>query len=432
MNRRQWLQIVGCAFGAAGVRASLPAVAATSAASSTRRHCILLWMGGGPSQTDTFDLKPNHENGGTFKEIPTNVLGVRFSEHLPRLAKLADKMAIVRGLNTPEGDHARATHVMRTGRAPDGPIRHPALGAALAKELGDSDAALPPYVMIAPYRLCGYEPAGAGYLGPAHEPLVVNAVRKTAGTASADPTDIELKVDAIRLPNGVDTGRMERRWQLWRQLETGFLADHRAASTAAHQTVYQNASRLTRSDAAKAFELSEEPGAIRDRYGKGVFGQGCLMARRLVERGVSVVEVSMNGWDTHTDNFKTVASLSAQLDVGWASLMEDLQSRGLLSSTTILWLGEFGRTPRINADAGRDHYPAAWSCVFAGGGIAGGQAFGRTSRDGMQVEDGRVGVADILATLCAAVGVAPDRKNTSNTNRPMSIVDGKPINQLLA
>lgn len=431
MNRRQWLQTVGCAIGTAGVRASLPALAAASTVGATRRHVILLWMGGGPSQTDTFDLKPNHENGGTFKEIATNVPGVRFSEHLPRLAKLADKMAIVRGLSTAEGDHARATHMMRTGRAPDGPIRHPALGAALAKELGEA-VALPAYVMIAPYRLCGYEPARAGYLGPAHEPLIVNAARKNANVPSGDAQDVELKVDAIRLPNGVDTGRMERRWQLWRQLETGFLADHRAASTAAHQTVYQNASRLTGSDAAKAFELSEEPGAVRDRYGKGVFGQGCLMARRLVERGVSVVEISMNGWDTHADNFKTVASLSAQLDAGWASLMEDLESRGLLSSTTILWLGEFGRTPRVNPDAGRDHYPAAWSCVFAGGGIAGGQIFGRTSRDGMQIEEGRVGAEDVLATLCAAVGVAPDRKNTSNTNHPLSIVDGKPIKQLLA
>ena len=155
------------------------------------------------------------------------------------------------------------------------------------------------------------------------------------------------------------------------------------------------------------------------------------MARRLIERGVSVVEVSLNSWDTHVDNFVTVAKLSAELDAGWASLMEDLRSRGLLESTTILWLGEFGRTPRINRNAGRDHFPAAWSCVFAGGGIAGEQVFGKTSRDGMHVEEAKVGVTDILATLCTAVGIAPDRKNISNMNRPISIGDGKPIGELL-
>ncbi len=434
VNRRQWLRAAGLGIGGMSMSGWLSALAARAADDSTRRHCILLWMGGGPSQTDTFDMKPGHENGGTFKEIATNVPGIRFSEHLPRLATMADKLAIVRSLSTKEGDHTRATYMMRTGRVVAGTIQYPALGAALAKELSDRGDTLPNYVSIAPQRAYNNDAYGPGYLGPRYGPLVVNAIETSPGGKGRT----ELKVKSIRPPAGVDEKRIERRLQLWRQLQDRFLKEHPGASPLAHQVVYQNAVRLMKSDAAKAFDLSQEPDRVREKYGRGRFGQGCLMARRLIERGVSVVEVSLSrsktgvlSWDTHVDNFTTVAKLSAELDAGWASLMEDLRSRGLLESTTILWLGEFGRTPRINRNAGRDHFPAAWSCVFAGGGIAGEQVFGKTSRDGMHVEEAKVGVTDILATLCTAVGVAPDRKNISNMNRPISTVDGKPIGELL-
>ena len=434
MDRRQWLRVAGLGIGGMSMSGWLPALIAREMGTSPRRHCILLWMGGGPSQTDTFDMKPGHENGGTFKEIATNVPGVRFSEHLPRLATTADKLTIVRSLSTKEGDHARATHMMRTGHAAGGAIRHPALGAALAKELSEPADKLPNYVSVVPQRVGNSDAYGAGYLGPRYGPLVVDATQSTPSGKGR----VELKIESIRPPAGVNATRIERRLQLWRQLQDRFLKEHPSASPLAHQVVYQNAVRLMRSDAAKAFDLSEEPDRVREKFGRGRFGQGCLMARRLIERGVSVVEVSLSrskigglGWDTHVDNFTTVASLCAELDAGWASLMEDLQSRGLLESTTILWLGEFGRTPRINRNAGRDHFPAAWSCVFAGGGIAGGQVFGKTSPDGMHVEEAKVGVGDILATLCTAIGVAPGRKNISNTNRPISIVDGKPIGKLL-
>ena len=434
MDRRQWLRAAGLGIGGVSMSGWLPALAAREVAGSPRRHCILLWMGGGPSQTDTFDMKPRHENGGPFKEIATNVPGIRFSEHLPRLATIADKLAIIRSLSTKEGDHARATHMMRTGRAATGAIHHPALGAALAKELSDQADTLPNYVSVVPHRVRNSDAYGAGYLGPRYGPLVVDATQATPGGKGC----AELKVESIRPPAGVNAARIERRLELWRQLQGRFLKEHPIASPLTHQMVYQNAVRLMRSDGAKAFDLSEEPDRVREKYGRGRFGQGCLMARRLIERGVSVVEVSLSrsktgglGWDTHVDNFTTVASLCAELDAGWASLMEDLRSRGLLESTTILWLGEFGRTPRINRNAGRDHFPAAWSCVFAGGGIAGGQVFGKTSPDCMHVEEAKVGVTDILATLCTAIGVAPGRKNISNTNRPLSIVDGKPIGELL-
>ena len=190
---------------------------------------------------------------------------------------------------------------------------------------------------------------------------------------------------------------------------------------------------------ASAFDLSQEPATVRDAYGKGRFGQGCLMARRLLERGVPFVEVSLGGfdgasigWDTHQNNFQAVKALSAELDAGWSTLMTELQDRGLLDTTTFLWMGEFGRTPRINDNGGRDHFPAAWSCVFAGGGIRGGQAYGRTSDDGMEVQDGKVDVGDVLATLCAAVGINPHKENISDQGRPVKLAEGKPIQAILS
>jgi uncharacterized protein (DUF1501 family) len=203
--------------------------------------------------------------------------------------------------------------------------------------------------------------------------------------------------------------------------------------------VYENALRMIHSDAASAFDLSQEPVALRESYGTGVFGQGCLLARRLVERGVPFVEVSLStsaagnyGWDTHANNFEAVRGLSEELDAGWAALMTDLAQRGLLESTTIMWMGQFGRTPQINGQAGRDHFPRAWSCVLGGGGIAGGQVYGRTSVDGMTIEEDPIDVNSVLATLCEAVGVSPYTSNISNTGRPIYVVDGLPIDRLLA
>ena len=189
---------------------------------------------------------------------------------------------------------------------------------------------------------------------------------------------------------------------------------------------------------AKAFDLSEEPAKLREEYGNSVFGQGCLLARRLIEQGVAFVEVSLGtnsggvGWDTHSDNFNAVKSLSGVLDAGWATLMRDLDDRGLLESTTILWMGEFGRTPQINPSAGRDHFPTAWSAVLAGGGISGGQAWGRTSENGMTIVDGKISVNDLLATVCQAVGVGPEVTQQDSNGRPIAITEGQPIKAVLS
>lgn len=437
-NRRRLLTSLTAGLGGLSVSGWFPAFAAELAAKRQKsKHCILLWMSGGPSQTDTWDLKPNHENGGEFKEIATASTGLRISEHLPKLATMSEDLAVLRGLSTGEGDHGRGTYLMRTGHAPGGFVRHPCVGSSLSSLMNDSEAGLPKFVSIGAYRAFNQDAFSPGFLGPRHGPLFVAASDMQSATADADGYP-QLEVRGMRPPQDVTAARMNHRLQLWKQMQSRFLAKHQTGAPKAHNTVYENAVRLMNSKDAAAFDLSLETDATRERYGPSVFGQGCLLARRLVERGVSFVEVSLGtssntvGWDTHTDNFNAVRELSEQLDQGWSSLLAELKERGLLESTTILWMGEFGRTPRINNSTGRDHFPAAWSAVLAGGGIAGGQAFGRTSVDGMRVEDGQVSAEDLLATLAAATGVGADANLINEDGRPIPIAEGKPIREVLA
>ncbi len=408
-----------------------------------RRHCILLWMSGGPSQTDTFDLKPNHENGGEFTEIQTSAPGLRISEHLPKLATMGDKLAVIRGLSTLEGDHGRGTFLMRTGHPPMGPIRYPSIGSSLAKQLNEDEgtAGLPGYVSVGPFRVFAQDAFGPGFLGPRFAPLIVGASdmpglqQQQRGNNGQPRPFPDLKVHSMQRAAGITEARFSRRLEIWKRLQTNFLATRSEGAPKMHNSVYGGAVRLMNSEDAHAFNLAEEEDELREAYGRTEFGQGCLLARRLIERGVPFVEVSLGGgagWDTHADNFNQVANLSRDLDAGWATLMKDLDERGLLESTTILWMGEFGRTPTINSNAGRDHFPSAWSCVFGGGGITGGQAYGETSEDGMEVVDGKAGVGDVLATLCEALGVDSGTLQQSNVGRPLPITDGTPIKAVLS
>jgi hypothetical protein len=456
MTRRAWMQAAAAGAFAASASGWLPDLAraaddATGAAANNgkRRQCLLLWMVGGPTQTDTFDMKPGHANGGEFKEMETNAPGLRFSEHLPKLAQHADKLAVIRSLSTKEGDHGRGTYLMRTGRQPMGPVRYPTIGAAVAKELkakatsptpGDDIEAIPGFVSISPYRAFNQAAFGPGFLGPKFAPLTVGATDALQAAAAPDADSYaELKVDDLLPPAGVSAKQIENRLRIWRSLQDNFLATHNAAAPKAHDTVYRRAVKLMNSQAAQAFDLTGEPDAVREAYGRGRFGQGCLMARRLLEAGVGFVEVSLGtiagnaiGWDTHVNNFAAVKQLSAELDAGWATLMSELAERGLLENTTILWMGEFGRTPNINPSGGRDHFPAAWTCVLGGGGIRGGQAYGKTSADGMTVEENKVDVPDVLATLCRAIGIDPATENISEQGRPIKIAEGTPIEAVLA
>jgi arylsulfatase A-like enzyme len=235
----------------------------------------------------------------------------------------------------------------------------------------------------------------------------------------------------------VDARQLARRRRLWEAMQHGFLDGHPVANAVAHDTVYRRAMGMMDNKAGEAFDLSLENDEVRSAYGPGVFGQGCLLARRLIERGVPFVEVTLSGdngigWDTHQDNFTQVRRLSEQLDSGWGMLMTELSDRGLLEDTTILWMGEFGRTPAINTNAGRDHFPAAWTCVFGGGGIAGGQTYGKTTADGMEVADGKVEVGDVLSTLCTALGVPPETENDTSQGRPVKISEGISIDGILS
>jgi len=390
-----------------------------------QRSCILLWMSGGPSQTDTFDLKPDHANGGEFKPIATNVPSMQISQHLPKIAKFGDRMAIVRSMSTKEGDHGRATFLMRTGYVPQGPIQYPCLGSLVSKEVGSDDNDLPNSVSIAPQRFFSPQAFNGGFLGPQYAPLVVGG----NGLPIQNAPESALTVQDLDLAVGVTKEQSEVRAGLLQSLESDFVSSRPGLSTQAHQAAYGRALRLMRSQAARAFNLEEEPSKLRDRYGRNTFGQGCLLARRLVERNVSFVEVTLDGWDTHQDNFNQVKRLSETLDPAWATLMADLKERGLLDTTLIVWMGEFGRTPQIQrgqpfrSGGGRDHFPAAWSTVLAGGGIKGGQVVGKTSKDGMTVEDRKVAVTDFLATVCVALGIDPTKQNQSNVGRPIRIVD---------
>jgi Protein of unknown function (DUF1501) len=422
----------------------LEALAADTADDPKRkRSCILLWMNGGPSQMDTWDLKPGHANGGPFKEIATKADGVKISEHLPMIAKHTDKMAIVRSMSTKEADHGRATYLMRTGRLPGGPIQYPAFGAAIAKELERADAELPSFVSIAPFRFLNQDAFGPGFLGPKYAPLVVaeNPVFARGGNQGQD-IDGMLKVPDLDLPGGVNDKRADARVKILEDMEKDFLTDRSGVASLSHLTAYQRAVTLMRSKAIKAFDLSDEPKGLRDSYGRNLFGQGCLLARRLVERGVPFIEVTLSnatgvggiGWDTHANNFDSVKALSGVLDPAFATLMEDLKDRGLLDTTTIVWMGEFGRTPKINGSKGRDHWAVSWSTVLAGGGIKGGQVVGKTSDDGMEVKERPVTQNDLLATVGLALGVDIAKQNQSNVGRPIRVVEptAQPIKEVLA
>ncbi len=439
LHRRDLLRTMGVGLFGTTCARWLPALAAEVAHDPRRtRHCILLWMAGGPSQTDTFDMKPGHANGGDFKEAATRAPGLRFSEHLPKLAEHGERIAVVRSLNTKEGDHARGAQLVRTGHPPMGDVAYPSIACSLAKQLTDAEQPLPSYVSVAPPLQINPAAFGPGFLGASYAPALVgtsaigpaNVVRQLQGNNFA-----ELKLDDLDMPSSLDARQQTRRMELWNMLERRFLDHAGAGAFETHHAVYRKAVDMMRPEVRAAFDLTGEKDEVRRKYGPGQFGQGCLLARRLVERGVPFVEVALGdglGWDTHADNFTQVKRLSEELDAGWATLMTELDERGLLDSTTIMWMGEFGRTPQINPMAGRDHFPAAWSCVLAGGGIAGGQAYGRTSADGTMVEESQVAIGDVLATLSTALGVPPENENYTPEERPIKVAEGTPISAILA
>jgi uncharacterized protein (DUF1501 family) len=415
MSRRQLLK-AGVA-GVAGLSASnwLDILAARASEPGQRtKSCILLWMAGGPTHKDTFDLRPGTDNGGPFRQIQTAVNGIQISEHFPQFARLTNHAAIIRSMTTPEGAHARASYNLHTGyREGAGGVVYPAMGSIVAKELGSETAALPNFVSVGQGRY------GAGFLGARYQPLVV--------------TDAARGVENLR--SGVNAAQFDSRVNLLDELEQGFHSNHGAHVAQAHRTTTQRAVTLMRDTGTRAFDIAREPAASAAAYGTTPFGRGCLMARRLVEAGVKFVEVTLGGWDTHQNNFERVRQLSGQVDPAMSALVRDLHDRSLLNDTLVIWMGEFGRTPRINqrgAQPGRDHYPRAWSSVMIGGGIRGGQVIGRTDAEAATVVDRPVTTLDFMATVCRTLGIDHNKQNQHPNGRPIRIVDrpANPITQL--
>lgn len=443
LSRRDWLRLSAAGVVGYSMSGWLETLA-RAADAKRKRSCILLWMNGGPSQMDTFDLKPGTDNGGPFKEIETKVPGIKISEHLPGVAKHMEQLALIRSMTTKEADHGRATYQMRTGHVAGGPVQYPTMGSLFSKELEQADAELPSFVSIAPYRFFSPAAYGPGFLGPRHAPLVIGegqqALINLPGQQQRNNYEDSLKVQDIERPSGVDGDRASARVALLAEMQKDFLDKRSALPSESHQSAYKRAVTLMNSKATKAFNLDEEPNALRDKYGRNLFGQGCLLARRLVEASVPFVEVSLAtvgnialGWDTHANNFDSVKKLSEVLDPAWSTLMTDLKDRNLLDSTLVVWMGEFGRTPKVNGNRGRDHWATAWTTVLGGGGIKGGQVVGATSADGTSIEKRPVGVEDFLATVARALGIDYSKQNSSNVGRPIRIVEptAKPVKEVL-
>jgi len=336
-------------------------------------------------------------------------------------------LALIRSMQTKEGDHQRATFVAHTGRLPQGPIAYPAVGSFTSKELGGPDD-LPHYVSIGQQQFFTGQ-LGAGFLGPEHSPLSVGAMNY----AAAPNAQAQQQLQVANLKSNASAAAMEARWKLLAAQQDQFAAGHPDLSVRSHQSTLLRARRMMEGRATGIFDLSDEPQKLKDDYGAAGFGQSCLLARKLVEAGVPFVEVSLNGWDTHGDNFNQSKRLCEQLDSGWATLLEDLQQRGLLESTLVVWMGEFGRTPIINGNNGRDHYPRAWSAAMAGAGLEGGRVVGGTSKDGSTVSERPVSAPEMLATICRRLDLDISKQNMSNVGRPIRLVDPgtEPVKELL-
>ncbi|MEM6798523.1 MAG: DUF1501 domain-containing protein [Planctomycetota bacterium] len=413
MSRRHFMGHLAGSAAIAGT--SMAMTRSVSAASETLRKnnksAILLWMGGGPPTIDIWDLKPGAPTGGPSQPIST-AGDVQISDKLPEVAKHMDKLSIVRSMSTREADHSRGTYYMHTGYVPNPNIEHPGYGSVIAHEMEDQtrDLEIPSFVSV------GGSSQGPGFLGMAYAPFQV---------------DSNGRVRNLQMPVGED--RMSGRLAVLDNLEQRFIKQRRGMAAIDHSRVLDKTRSLLTSEQMSAFKVQSEPQEAKERYGETGFGRGCLLARRLVESGVPFVEVNFGGWDLHQGCFDRLDQKLPEMDKAMSALMEDLTQRGLLEDTVVIWMGEFGRTPRINGNAGRDHFARAWSAVVGGGGINGGLAVGKTSADGSRVESEPYSSEDLMATVCDAMGISLQTTFTSNNGRPMKIAaGGKIIRELKA
>jgi uncharacterized protein (DUF1501 family) len=415
MSRRHFMNHMA---GAAALAAPATAFTNTILANATdmrKRHkaAILLWMGGGPSSMDIWDLKPGAPTGGPFKPIATTADGVQICEHMPQMAKQMHHMAVVRSMSTREADHMRGRYYMHTGYVPNPNVEHPSYGAVIAHELADQV----PHLEIPPFVSVGGGSVGPGFLGMTWSPFVVDS-----------------NGNVRNLDMGIDRARLEQRLEMLATIEKRFIGERRGGSADDHAKVLDKTVKLMTSKQMEAFKVAKEPKEALERYGNNGFGKGCLMARRLVEMGVPFVEVDLGGWDNHANIFPTLQNQKLPvLDQAMSALVADLADRGMLDDTVVMWMGEFSRTPNINGGAGRDHWARSWSVVVGGGGFKRGIAVGETSSDGKEVVSEAYSSQDMMASVLKALGISLETTFTAKNGRPMKIANsGKVIKELFA
>lgn len=390
------------------------------------KSCILIWMAGGPSHIDTWDPKPDApvDVKGEFAPIDTSVAGVKISEVYPKLAGVLSKATLIRSMTSPEADHDRAAHHLLTGYRPSPALVYPSYGSVLARARGFSDSTLPSYIAIPDAPIF----SSSGYLTPAYDPF----------TVGGDPNSGGFRVRDLTPPDRLTLDRLRRRRGMVKALDR-FAHDVPETPLTASRDKFtdQAYDLLTSSAAQKAFKLDEEGAKMRDRYGRTPLGQSCLLARRLVESGVGFITLNdrgaqVLGWDTHAQNFSTIrTTLAPPIDQGVSALIDDLAERGLLDSTLIVMMGEFGRTPKINPNAGRDHHGRANSLLLAGAGIPGGLVLGKTDANANSPVDRPITPADLAATIYRKLGIDPNRQFETPDGQPIRLVDkGEAIPEL--
>ncbi len=393
------------------------AVMAQSVSGAKAKRLIYLFMAGGMTHIDTFDLKPGHPNQGSTQAISTKVPGCQISQHLPTLASQFDKLAVIRSMNTQTADHEAGEYLMRTSYDPIATERHPSLGPWIQKFLGRQNKSLPDTVMIsAPAR----HPS-CGFLDPSFSPLPIG--------------DPNRGLENTQSPGYLTEASFETRMELINLFDKKFRSKFQDKQVSAYNDLYTEATSLLTSGDLKAFDLAEEKADVRDRYGRDAFGQGCLLAKRLIESNVRCVEVTCGGWDMHSAIYNSGAlpSRAAIIDRAIGNLLQDLAASGLLDETLVVLATEFGRSPGLNYNAGRDHHPAAFSTVLAGGAIRTGQFYGKSDAAGHSVESDGVTPSDLNATIAAALGLPLEQEVFSPTGRPFKVAhDGTPIRSLLA
>lgn len=375
--------------------------------SAKAKSVIVLWLGGGPSQIDTFDPKPGRETGGEFKAVETSVKEIMISEHFQRLSKVMEHISLIRSMTSKEGSHERGAYLLHTGYLPQSSFQHPSLGSVVSFEKSES-LDIPNYVTI---NSQGFGPA---FLGYDHAPFSINNPQRSNEI-------VKLLDDA------------KDRLGLLKDIDKEFNDSFQSENSLKRDSQYKKLSKLRESEFGKALDFSSEKPELVDRYGKNNFGYGCLLAKRLVERGTRFVEISLGGWDTHQDNFNKTKKLIEILDPAFGTLVDDLNVSGLLANTIVLCMGEFGRTPKINKNNGRDHYPQAFSVAIAGGGIKGGRVIGETDADGLKIVRDPVQTPDLFATIMNQLGVSPDKKLYSHQSGVVKVTDnGKVIKDLIS